>query len=213
MAPSRVEDIFPKTQRLTPSTGPKFTSDAITVYRVLKATRLEDVTLLWQLQVKTLAAERLSSWSVKREQSLLKTESAKSLTEQVYWFNEGSNLVVSNSFFYWNKLQCTKQIIIKCAMIIHVFLCPHVLKRQNLTHLMRVPGNSMSAESPPILCCLGQGMTWHCPLSIYWAACSQTHRSVWQYWRFITKTPLPVVKEFHELDFSWGFQKWLWLVY
>ncbi len=39
-------------------------------------------------------------------------------------------------------------------------------------------------------------------LSPYWAACSQTHRSAWQYCRFITQTLLPVLKEFHELDFS-----------
>jgi len=52
-----IEDMFPKTQRLTPSIGPKFTSDAITVYRALKAT-LESIAVRG---VNTLAAERLSS--------------------------------------------------------------------------------------------------------------------------------------------------------
>ncbi len=38
--------------------------------------------LITVLQVKTLAADRVSSWSVKREHFYAGTESAKSLTEQ-----------------------------------------------------------------------------------------------------------------------------------
>lgn len=64
------------------------------------------------------------------------------------------------------------------ALWLYVLHCPHVLKRQNLTHLMRVPGNSMSAESPPILCCLGHRMTWHCPFSIPSSLFTDTQKRV-----------------------------------
>lgn len=95
MAPSRVEDIFPKTQRLTPSIGPKFTSDAITVYGVLKATHLEYVTLFWNQLLDWKAELMICKKGKLSAKNWVCKKSNRASTDST----TGSNLVVSNSFF------------------------------------------------------------------------------------------------------------------
>lgn len=90
------------------------------------------------------------------------------------------NLVVSNIFFL-HKWQCHKRrtgYYEVYAVIIHVLFCPHVLKRQNLIHLLQAPGNSMLAESHPILCCLGHFMTWQYPLFMPGSRLTDTQKRV-----------------------------------
>lgn len=132
MAPSRVEAIFPKTDKV----------HKWCYYRALKVTRLEDTT--------SSGMNYCTPSEISRLQKVLQRSSDSTMAQILWWetaFFIGLNYNAQNRLLYG-------------VLVMRVLLCPHVLKRLNLTHLMRVPGNSMSAEPPPIFCCLGHRMTW-----------------------------------------------------